>query len=207
MSVRVAVLDPLPAYRRGILAILKDNGANPETIDELPAWIEEGVRHVVFLTLESDHDWEALTRLRQTRVELLVVAVLTDSSLPVYVRAISAGAVAAMPRDASPERVQRVFDALLHGSATLPIKVVHALASRASTDQTGEVTSIELPANEISWLRELASGATVARLADQSGYSERAMFRLLRDLYRRMGVGTRTEALMYAQQRGWLSRP
>jgi DNA-binding CsgD family transcriptional regulator len=30
------------------------------------------------------------------------------------------------------------------------------------------------------------------------------MFRLLRDLYQRLDVGSRTEALILAQQRGWL---
>jgi hypothetical protein len=32
----------------------------------------------------------------------------------------------------------------------------------------------------------------------------RAMFRLLKDLYRRLGWGKRTEALVRAQERGWL---
>jgi DNA-binding CsgD family transcriptional regulator len=57
---------------------------------------------------------------------------------------------------------------------------------------------------EMEWLRQLASGTTVAKLADGAGYSERAMFRLLRDLYQRMGAQNRTEALLKARQRGWL---
>jgi DNA-binding NarL/FixJ family response regulator len=50
----------------------------------------------------------------------------------------------------------------------------------------------------------LASGRTVSQLAEQSGYSERAMFRLLRKVYVRMQVRNRTEALLRARQQGWL---
>jgi DNA-binding CsgD family transcriptional regulator len=41
-------------------------------------------------------------------------------------------------------------------------------------------------------------------VANLAGYSERAMFRLLRGLYARIGVRNRTEALMRAKERGWL---
>ena len=50
----------------------------------------------------------------------------------------------------------------------------------------------------------LASGRIVSQLAERSGYSERAMFRLLRKVYVRMQVRNRTEALLRARQQGWL---
>ncbi|SEU14237.1 helix-turn-helix domain-containing protein [Nonomuraea wenchangensis] len=46
---------------------------------------------------------------------------------------------------------------------------------------------------------------TVADLADRAGYSERAMFRLLQALYREIGVATRIQAIVRAQERGWLA--
>jgi DNA-binding CsgD family transcriptional regulator len=58
----------------------------------------------------------------------------------------------------------------------------------------------------VSWLRQLAAGSTVAQLANQAGYSERAMFRLLQGLYQQLGARNRVEALLRAQQLGWLSR-
>ncbi|HEY0687733.1 MAG TPA: hypothetical protein VGD71_01725, partial [Kribbella sp.] len=58
--------------------------------------------------------------------------------------------------------------------------------------------------NQVRWLRELASGATVAHLANEEGYSEREMYRLLKKLYDRFGVATRTEALIRANAYGWL---
>ena len=40
---------------------------------------------------------------------------------------------------------------------------------------------------EIEWLQQLAKGIPVAQLADRAGYSERAMYRLLRGLYTKTG--------------------
>jgi DNA-binding CsgD family transcriptional regulator len=51
-------------------------------------------------------------------------------------------------------------------------------------------------------LQQLAGGITVAQLAHRAGYSERAMYRLLRGLYIKLDVKTRTEALMLARARG-----
>lgn len=60
-----------------------------------------------------------------------------------------------------------------------------------------------LSQQEISRLRDLANGVSVGRIAEDTGYSERRMFRLLRDLLTRLGTRNRTEAPMLATQRGW----
>jgi NarL family two-component system response regulator YdfI len=59
------------------------------------------------------------------------------------------------------------------------------------------------PAQQVTWLRRLAAGWTVARLASDAGYSERAMYRLLHALYRQIGVHTRLEAIILAHEEGW----
>jgi DNA-binding NarL/FixJ family response regulator len=109
---------------------------------------------------------------------------------------------AAIARDALPETVRKVFDAAVAGKSLLPVEVVRGLVTPQSSPEE-EYDNVPSP-QEIGWLRELAFGTTVARLADRAGYSERAMFRLLRDLYARIGVRNRTEALMRAQEHGWL---
>ena len=94
----------------------------------------------------------------------------------------------------------RVFEDAVRGVSALPIGVVAALAApHERSDHVQEPSE-----SELAWLRELASGATLAQLAEHSGYSERAMFRLLRELYGRLEVKNRTEALMLSQRRGWL---
>jgi DNA-binding NarL/FixJ family response regulator len=201
MSVRIAVSDPLPLFRRGIMATLGDAGFEPEDPDDLLAWIRQEQRRVVVLTLQSPKDWTLLAQLQDYQADVLVVAMLADASVPAYVQAVLAGAVAVLPRDAPIETVRRVFGAALQGQSLLPAEVVRALASprRASEGDRGGPS-----VQEIEWLRELASGSTVSQLANRAGYSERAMFRLLRDLYARLQVHNRTEAMMLARERGWL---
>ncbi len=201
MSVWIAVSDPLPLFRSGIVATLGDVGFEPDAPRDLLAWIRQDQRRVVFLTLQTAEDWSLLGELREARADILIVAVLVDASTAAYVRAIHAGASAVMPRAATPETIRRVFRAAVAGESILPLEVVRALAG-------GEALPNAEPgspsAREIDWLRQLGGGTTIAQLAQRAGYSERAMFRLLRGLYRRMGVSNRVEALIDAHERGWL---
>jgi DNA-binding NarL/FixJ family response regulator len=58
--------------------------------------------------------------------------------------------------------------------------------------------------NEVSWLRALASGETVAALGRRLGYSEREMYRRLHRLYTQIGARGRTDALLRAAKSGLL---
>jgi DNA-binding NarL/FixJ family response regulator len=163
-------------------------------------WVHHDHRGVILLTLQMPRDWSLMADLRKARSDLLVIAVLTDPSTEAYVKAILAGATVAVPRDAAPSTIRRVFDEVIQGTVLLPTEVLTGLAH---TRQEEAVEPL-LPAAHLGWLRALAQGATVAQLAERNGYSERAMFRHLRGLYARMGVNSRTEALMLANRRGWL---
>jgi DNA-binding NarL/FixJ family response regulator len=200
-SMRIAVLDPLPVFRQGLMAVLGDSSFEVRSPDDLLTWIREERRPFVLITLLSSDDWTLLARLRETRPDTTVIAVLADASLHSHVHAILSGAVAAVSRDALPETLRKVFEAAVAGESLLPVEVVRALTGSQPMQEKDESTP---STEEIGWLRELAFGTTVAQLADQAGYSERAMFRLLRALYRRVGARNRTEALMRAQERGWL---
>jgi DNA-binding NarL/FixJ family response regulator len=203
-SINLAVSDPLPMFRRGILATLSHVGFEPETPEALLAWIRREQHPVVLLTLESANDWNVLAELRNVDARALAVAVLVDPTIRCYMRAISAGAAAVVPRDALPETILQLVESAVAGRSVLPIEVVRALASCQGLPEADENDLSPLSPQEKDWLRHLADGATVAQLANGAGYSERAMYRLLRGLYSRIGARNRTEALMYAKERGWL---
>jgi DNA-binding NarL/FixJ family response regulator len=200
VSIRIAVSDPLPLFRRGVMTVLGDAGFEPQTPEELLSWIREEQRPVVLLSLLSSDDWRLLARLREARADIMVIAVLADASTRSHVQAILGGAIAAVTRDALPDTVRKVFDAAVAGKSILPVEVVRGLTTLQLTQEEEWVPSPQ----EVGWLRELALGTTIVRLADRAGYSERAMFRLLRELYIRIGARNRTEALIRAHERGWL---
>jgi DNA-binding NarL/FixJ family response regulator len=205
VAVQVAVVDPLPLFRDGAVAALAANGHAAETPTDVVAWARQVKNAVVFLTVRGEDDWAVLGRLCATEPATCSVVVLLDEdSAAAGVRAVRTGARSVLTRNASATVLRRAAAALLDGQSVLPAAVVAALAAGASV---AGGRSVAVSTEKLSWLRALASGRTVAQLAEQVGYSERAMFRLLRSLYREMGVHGRVEALMVAQANGWLRLP
>nr|WP_296075685.1 DNA-binding response regulator [uncultured Actinoplanes sp.] len=201
MLVRIAVSDPLPLFRRGVMAALADAGVAAEAPDDLLAWVRTDERRIVLLTTRTPEDWTLLADVCGARNGTIVLAVVEEPSVTVHLQALTAGAVGVLARDTSPEQLREALTVVARGSSILPIAVVRTLAAQAGTappDDAGTAPTAE----EIGWLRALAGGSSVATVADRAGYSERMMFRLLRQLYARMGAASRTEALMRARAAG-----
>lgn len=205
MAVQVAVVDPLPLFRDGAMAALSADGHAVQTPTDVLAWVRHVKDAIVVLTVRGEEDWALLARLCAPGPARCPVVVLLDEDSPAAgVRAVRAGARSVLTRGASAAALRRATAATLDGEAVLPAAVVPALAGDLGT---ADGRSGFVSAEKLSWLRALAAGVTVAQLAERVGYSERAMFRLLRSLYRELGVRGRVEALMLAQEKGWLRLP
>jgi DNA-binding NarL/FixJ family response regulator len=195
--VRIAVVDPLPMFRTGVVTVLEASGHEVDAPAEVVGWVRRWAGSLVLLTLRSEHDWGLLEQLCAVGGAQLIIALLDDESPVVGARAVRIGARSVLPREVSMTTLLRTVDATLSGQAVMPASVAATLAN----DPRGGAHAPS--AEQLSWLRQLASGTTVAQLADQAGYSERAMFRLLQALYRLIGVETRLQAIMRAKEAGW----
>ncbi len=201
MPLPIAVFDPVPAYRRGLIAALADADLEAEAPDDFESWTLGGGRRAALITVGFPHGLDMLENLAKANSDLLVVVLLREPTLDAYRQVLKAGASGVAPWDAPPEAVVRVMRAAFEGQCMVPVHIAQALAAPAPVKP--EISGVT--AWEAKWLRTLASGATVADLAHESSYSEREMFRLLQRLYQRMGVRNRTEALVKAAQNGLLS--
>ncbi|MEV4621562.1 DNA-binding response regulator [Asanoa sp. NPDC049573] len=200
MTLRVAVVDRLPMYARGLAVTLSEHGGPAEVPTDLLEWARRPGEPLVFLGLTEEADWGLLAALRTVRADALVVGVIDVPGLAEVVRAVAAGAAGVLDRDATPAAVADVLRATLDGRSLVPLDVLRSLVAGL----TAESASRPITADEIHWLRKLADGTTVPRLAQEAGYSERMMFRLLAGLYARLGVDGRTKALIRARDEGWL---
>jgi DNA-binding NarL/FixJ family response regulator len=188
-------------FRQGVMACLDDVPVETEVTTDLRTWALGADRRVILLTVQSSADWDLLSDLCQVPDNRVVIAMLEEASVANYLRAISAGAAGAMPRTVSMAKLRRVFLAAVEGNTLLPTEVVRALAGQ---DAEHAPVTDQPSSREIGWLRDLANGVSVGRIAENAGYSERMMFRLLSDLYTRLGARNRTDALMLARERDWI---
>lgn len=195
------MIDPLPMFAAGVVSVLTKCGYVVEGPLPAPGTDDASQPSIIFLTLTIPADWQQLDVLRAGWPLVPVVAVLEPVSVPAGLSALRAGASGLLPRSAKPGQVSRMVDALVEGQSVVPSDVLAALAGGAEEPQMREGG---LTTSQLSWLRRLASGATVAELARDVGYSERAMYRLLGTLYRDMGVRGRMQAVVEAQRRGLL---
>ncbi|MGH3906118.1 MAG: DNA-binding response regulator [Pseudonocardiaceae bacterium] len=202
MAIHIAVVDPLPMFQQGVAATLSAVGHTVEAPTDVAEWVPRDERSVVLLTLCVERDWEQLWRLHDRFPGQAVIALVEEESVAVGVRAIQSGARSVLSRHVMAGALERAVEATIDGQAVMPAPVAAALAGGMPP---GIARQVPLSSQQLSWLRRLATGVTVARLASDTGYSERAMYRLLHSLYKKMGVENRIQAILLGQEQGWLA--
>ncbi|MFD5823863.1 DNA-binding response regulator [Lentzea sp. NPDC060358] len=199
MAARIAVVDPLPMFRQGTAAVLSAAGHTVETPRDVRTWLRRASTSLVLLSVLTEDDWDLLALVADPTRSHLVIAVLEDESGVPGVKAVRAGARSVLPRNFDAETLKLTVEVTASGRSVLPAEATAALATGPTPD-----SALFPTADQLSWLRHLVAGDTVAQLADRVGYSERAMFRMLQSLYSQLGVRNRIEAILHAQASGWL---
>ena len=182
-------------------AILDEAGMTTVEFPGLEEWVPgRGGVAVVVATVE-EASLAAIPEFIEEHPSIPLIAVVADLTVGLYAEAVRAGAVVAVAEDETPEVLVKVIDAALEGRASVPVAVIRAMAARipVAPDPAAWVSD-----EEASWLQRMAAGATVADLAEAVGYSEREMFRMLRETYTRIGASNRTEAIIWATRHGLL---
>jgi DNA-binding NarL/FixJ family response regulator len=190
-----------PTWRRGLAAILADAGFAAADLDDLGSWKPGRDGIAVMVRIDGE---EARGRMRSFSNEfplIPVVAVVPELNVGEYANAVRAGAAAAIGEDEPAGAFPMALESALLNRAPVPVDVLRAMAARVPA--TPEAAAW-IDAGDAARLRALAAGVTVAQMADDAGYSEREMFRMLQDLYVRIGVRNRTEAIIWATRHGLL---
>ncbi|MEO1336283.1 MAG: hypothetical protein AAFV29_11600 [Myxococcota bacterium] len=205
-----AVRDTIPAYRRGLMRELTVAGYEVAEPEDVLGWIKQfrtaqgagNCRLAVLHSIREEADIEMLRRIRECECEVHALALLVDDSSEQYARVLNMGATGAVSYGAPPVEIIDTVAAAWVGAARLPQHVVAEFARQVSCDPP-----LELDDQSIRRLNGLAAGRSIAALAREEHFSKREMHRRLHNLYRRLGVENRYQAIAAAARQGFLSAP
>ena len=137
------------------------------------------------------------------------VLVLTAYDDDQYVFALlEAGAAGYLLKEVPVEEVIKAIRAVHAGESVLHPVVARKVLdgfTRHATERTGEDTVRQLTEREIEVLRLAAQGMTNREIARQLAISVRTVQVHLSNSFSKMGVGSRTEAVLQALREGWFT--
>ena len=201
--IRVVIADDHAVVRAGLgqlLATFPDvelvgAAANGEEAVSLCA---ERAPDVVLMDLEMPvlDGIEATRRIRAAQPEVAVVVLTSFSDRERILKALDAGAVGYLLKDAEPDALARAITAAARGEAPLDPKAARALLSarRAASPAHG------LSDREREVLAMVAEGLPNKVIAQRLGISEKTVKAHLTSVYREIGVTDRTQAALWAQR-------
>ena len=145
---------------------------------------------------------DGLTVLERLHKQYPKVAVVMLSGIddPALVRAaLERGAAAFVLKHVDPRDLGSAVRQSVRGSIFRPLELVNA--AQSALEDAG------LTKRELSILEELPAGGSNQQIAKRLFLAEQTVKFHLTNIYRKLGVSTRTEALRYAYETGLVERP
>jgi len=209
--IRVILADDHAVVRKGIRGFLEEPGditvvAEAANGDEALAFIREHRPDVAVLDIQMPGR-TGLEVTRAVRSEQLPVGVLILTAYdddPFVMTALRAGANGYVLKTAEPEEIVAAVHAVHEGQSALdPALLRKVMAYVSGAPLPGMVES--LSAREIEVLRLAARGSTNKAIGVQLGISDRTVQGHLTNIFGKLDVASRTEAVTKAIQQGLVS--
>jgi DNA-binding NarL/FixJ family response regulator len=144
--------------------------------------------------------------LRDQGVPTRVVIFTSFSDRDGIVRALDAGAVGYLLKDAEPTEIHSAIRAASRGEAPLtPRAAMELLRQRQSSGPSAAGGPVDLTDRERQVLGLLAAGMANKQIARRLGISEKTVKGHLTNLFQRIGVSDRTQAALWAERTGALN--
>jgi len=142
---------------------------------------------------------EATRRIRGASPATSVIVFTSFSDRERILRALDAGAIGYLLKDAEPEELHRAIRAAVRGEAPLAPKAAAALlAARSKASLSHNLTE-----RECEVLRLVASGLANKQIARRLSISEKTVKGHLTHVFQAIGVTDRTQAALWAERNGF----
>jgi DNA-binding NarL/FixJ family response regulator len=145
-------------------------------------------------------------RLLAMKPTLTILAWTVSDASDDLLRMIDAGCAGYVLKDVGPEELQRAIKAAIRREAPIPRRMLPEILSRAARQRVAHIeTSSALTDRELEALRLIAKGFASKRIAAEMGITRASVDTHLRNMYRKLGVTSRGEAVNKGIKAGLLT--
>lgn len=217
-SIRVLVVDDHPVYRGGLVTMLKARSGNIDVVGEADngaaalRLVEETSPDVVLMDIKMAgmDGIEATRQIKQRFPDVKVLALSAYDSDDYVLEMLKVGASGYMLKDADQTIIMSGITAVYEGNGRihprLAARVFEAYAELSSSStRRGGYLYDGLTGREIEVLRLLATGETNKQIANRLWISERTVDNHVLNIYRKINVSDRAQAILYAVRKGLVS--
>src|SRR5689334_21364424 len=207
--IRVLIVDDHAMVRLGLSGFLMDfedlelvgeASSGQEGID-LCAQVQPDV--VLMDLMMPDMDGiAAMTTIREMNPQVQVVALTSFGSEELVKAALKAGAIGYLFKNVSTEELAKAIRAAAASQPTLAMEALHALISAPSTP---EPPAFSLTETEHKVLALMKQGLSNTEIAAQLGVSPSTIKTHASNMFAKMGVGSRVEAVTLGLQHGLIT--
>jgi len=213
IPIRVVLADDHTVVRKGIREFLEEEGdisvvAEAEDGLETLRLVEEYQPDVVVMDIQMPRmtGIEATRRVKERFPQVRVLVLTAYDNDPYVFALLQAGADGYMLKTADAEDLVRAVRTVHAGGSALGPEIAGKVVQQLTTGRPeGARQQVELlSARELEVLRLAAKGLTNKAIGRALGISGRTVQGHLANIYGKIGVGSRTEAVTEALRRGWI---
>jgi len=207
------IADNHPAFREGLCQLLEGEEdlkciAKPEDGEEAVRLAKELAPDVAIIDVAMPK-LNGIEAAKQIKVACPNTAILMVSAFGYesYVLAsLRAGAAGYLLKSAPLRELTNAVHSVQAGEGVFDLKAASKILQRLSAEKGEEKRSPEeLHRRELQVLKLAAKGISNKQIASKLSISERTVQTHLVNIFRKLGVGSRTEAVLHALKEGWLT--
>jgi DNA-binding NarL/FixJ family response regulator len=211
--IRILLADGQHLVRQGIRQLL-EREADFEVIAEVDDGLEavrlarELKPDVVIMEARMPklNSGEATRRIKSEHAQAAVVILTTQDEEEYVVGLVGAGAAAYLLKSAYGDELVQAIRSVRAGDFICTLAMAQKLVRRAANRQSVTLNSVDhLTGREAEVLRLAARGMSNRAIAAQLGIGPRTVKHHLMNIFNKMSVGSRTEAVLKALRHGWVS--
>ncbi len=208
--IRVMLVDDHKLVRAGLQSLLESTddltvvGAASDGAEAV-TMVQQLLPDIVLMDLSMPgvDGVEATRRIAAAHPEVQVLVLTSFSDGERVRRALDAGAVGYLLKDAEPEEVITGVRAVSRGESPLhPRAARELLLARTDAPGTAGAGNLKLTPREAEVLRLVRAGLANKQIARRLGISERTVKAHLTSAFQRIGVVDRTQAALWADRNG-----